>query len=81
LVRLAKREVWGWWVLMRVKTLVWWWWWWELRWRLCLDMSCGTSSVAVAESSYLCRLCVKTSVNHGHLLEDEREGIRGGVES
>jgi hypothetical protein len=40
-----------------------------------------TRSIAVAQSSCLCRLCVQTSVNLGHLLEDERESIRGGVES
>jgi hypothetical protein len=44
---------------------------------LCLDKRCVTQSVAVARSSCFGRLCVHTCVNQGHLLEDERECIRG----
>jgi hypothetical protein len=45
---------------------------------LCLDRGGVTQSVAVAESSCLCRLCVHTGVKNGHMLEDERDCIRGG---
>jgi hypothetical protein len=48
---------------------------------LCLDMMCVTKTVAVAQSGCLCRPCVQTGVNNGHLIEDERECIRGVAES
>jgi hypothetical protein len=35
----------------------------------------------MAQSGSLCRLCVQTGVDKGHLLQNERERIPGGVES
>jgi hypothetical protein len=76
LVGLGMREVWSWWGLLREEKMVWWWWW-ELDWMLRMNIRCVAESVALAHKSCLCHLCVKTGANQGHLLEDERECIRG----
>jgi hypothetical protein len=54
-----------------------WWWWGKLNRRLGLDKGIA-ESIAVAEKGSLCRLCVQTGVDQRHVLENERECIRGG---
>jgi hypothetical protein len=46
--------------------------------RLGMDLRCVAQSVAVAHIGCLCRMSVRTGVNHGHLLMYERECIRAG---
>jgi hypothetical protein len=72
LVWLTKR----WWERLEW-VVVWWWWWWKLNKMPDMEWSFAWS-VAVAHSGSFCRLSVRTGVYQCHMLEHERECIRGG---